>query len=110
MIKKKKEKPDIYEVWQDTRTPLFNSEQGDGIIGVGIRERSVIILSFIMFALFSVLLFKIFILQIVEGKEYRAISTLNSFEESIIFSQRGNIYDRNGELLAWNVESNEREI
>lgn len=53
-------------------------------------------------ALFAVLLWRVFYLQIVNGKEYQDNYTLKIVKERTLNSTRGNIYDRNGKLLAYN--------
>ncbi len=57
----------------------------------------------IVFAvLFTVLVQKLFVLQIVNGEDYLNNFTLTIKKETTINSTRGNIYDRNGNLLAYN--------
>lgn len=51
---------------------------------------------------FSVLLWRVFFLQIVSGQEYQDNYTLRIVKERTLNSTRGNIYDRNGKLLAYN--------
>ncbi|MBO5094130.1 MAG: penicillin-binding protein [Lachnospiraceae bacterium] len=53
-------------------------------------------------ALCIVLLHRVFVLQIVHGEEYMDNFKLKIRKERSIASTRGNIYDRNGELLAYN--------
>ena len=60
------------------------------------------VLLVVLTVLFGSLIYRVFNLQIVHGEEY-----LNSFETRIkkeltIDGTRGNIYDRNGNLLAYN--------
>ncbi len=55
-----------------------------------------------MTALFYVLLFRMFDLQIIKGEEYQSNYTLRIVKERTLNSTRGNIFDRNGELLAYN--------
>lgn len=52
--------------------------------------------------LFAVLLWRVFYLQIVNGNEYQDNYTLKIIKERTLNSTRGNIYDRNGKLLAYN--------
>lgn len=52
--------------------------------------------------LFGVLLWRVFYLQIVNGQEYQDNYTLRIVKERTLNSTRGNIYDRNGKLLAYN--------
>ncbi len=57
----------------------------------------------IVFAvLFTILVQKLFVLQIVNGQDYMDNFTLTIKKETTINSTRGNIYDRNGKLLAYN--------
>lgn len=56
----------------------------------------------IFFALFSVLVGRIFHLQIVEGQTFQQEVTIKNQREREINSTRGNFYDRNGVLLAYN--------
>ncbi len=56
----------------------------------------------VMTALFAVLIFRMFELQIVQGKEYQEDYTLSIVKERTLNSTRGNILDRNGEVLAYN--------
>lgn len=56
----------------------------------------------VMTLLFGVLLWRVFFLQIVNGQEYQDNSILRIVKERTLNSTRGNIYDRNGNLLAYN--------
>ena len=60
----------------------------------------VLVLVFLVLA--SVLIHRIFVLQIVEGEEKQQQFQLLTDKTISIPSTRGNIYDRNGELLAYN--------
>ncbi|MCF2641354.1 peptidoglycan glycosyltransferase [Roseburia hominis] len=55
-----------------------------------------------MLLLCVILLERLFSLQIVHGEEYQENYTLKIKKEKVLPSTRGNIYDRNGELLAYN--------
>ena len=56
----------------------------------------------LMVILFSILLWRMFYLQIISGEEYQNNYTLKIVKERTLNSTRGNIYDRNGKLLAYN--------
>lgn len=56
----------------------------------------------VMTLLFGVLLWRMFYLQIVNGETYQNNYTLRIVKERTLNSTRGNIYDRNGKLLAYN--------
>ena len=51
--------------------------------------------------LFGILLQRVFYLQIVKGDDYQESFSLKTEREVSVASTRGNIYDRNGELLAY---------
>lgn len=55
-----------------------------------------------MILLSVILLERLFSLQIINGEEYQKNYTLKIKREKVLPSTRGNIYDRNGELLAYN--------
>lgn len=55
----------------------------------------------IFFCCFFALLYRVFYLQIVKGAEYQETFALKLEREVTTASTRGNIYDRNGELLAY---------
>ncbi len=67
-----------------------------------ITERNVGVVALIFVGVALVFISKLFTLQIIEGAEYRNISDNNSIDRSTIIAERGVIYDRNGELIAWN--------
>ena len=56
----------------------------------------------VMVLLFAVLLVRMFDLQILNGAEYQDNYTLKIVKERTLNSTRGNILDRNGEVLAYN--------
>ncbi|MGF7144070.1 penicillin-binding protein 2 [Anaerotaenia torta] len=57
----------------------------------------------IYLALFVVIVHRLFVLQIVQGPEIVAENELKSTRSRVIKSTRGNLYDRKGKLLAYNV-------
>ena len=62
----------------------------------------VLYLLVIFIALACVLIHRVFVLQIVEGENYLNSFELKTKKERSIDAARGNIYDRNGVLLAYN--------
>ncbi len=56
----------------------------------------------VMVVLFGLLLYRMFYLQIVSGQSYQDDYALSIVKERTLGSTRGNIYDRNGNLLAYN--------
>jgi penicillin-binding protein 2 len=62
-------------------------------------------ITLIYIALFSVVINRLFVLQIIEGPSKKVEAELKDTNTREIKSTRGNIYDRNGKLLASNVLS-----
>ncbi|MDK2808040.1 MAG: penicillin-binding protein 2 [Clostridiales bacterium] len=62
-------------------------------------------MSIIFFLLFFSLIHRIFTMQIIHGDEYAKKATITSERDRDIKSTRGNIYDRNGVLLAYDALS-----
>lgn len=60
------------------------------------------VLSVVILILFAILIQRVFVLQIINGKEYLDNYTLLIQKERITSGTRGSIYDRNGKLLAYN--------
>ncbi len=64
-------------------------------------QRNMVLYS--VFGLFAfVLLGRLFVLQIVKGADYQANYDLRIEKKETVAATRGNIYDRNGKLLAYN--------
>ena len=59
-------------------------------------------LAIVMVVLAALLIQRIFVLQVVNGDSYAENYQLKIMKERTIAATRGNIYDRNGELLAYN--------
>ncbi len=59
------------------------------------------VLTLVFIALYGVLLYRVFFLQIVKGDEYQETFAMKIQKEVTIPSTRGKIFDRNGELLAY---------
>ena len=72
----------------------------DGIVNFITSRTSVLTILFLVMA--GVLIQRIFELQIVNGETYQNEFSLQIRKERSIPSARGNIYDRNGKLLAYN--------
>ncbi|HBA69522.1 MAG TPA: penicillin-binding protein [Lachnospiraceae bacterium] len=61
-----------------------------------------IVLAVIAFALGAVMIYRVFDLQIVNGEKYLNDFQLKTTKVRSLASTRGNIYDRNGNILAYN--------
>ena len=62
-------------------------------------------LNFLIVLLLSVLFFRIFYLQIIQGEHYRVLANNNRIRKIVIKAPRGVIKDVNGEILARNIPS-----
>jgi penicillin-binding protein 2 len=91
------------EVFLDSANLMnFNTDQFEGRIEKPISKSALQILLFSFGIIFLALLYKVVILQIVDGKDFYYLSENNRLKETVIFATRGNVYDRNGVPLIWN--------
>lgn len=67
-----------------------------------ISDHRTAVLNGVMFFLFSLIILRLFNLQIIHGKYYQNNYELRVEKTEVIDATRGNIYDRNGVLLAYN--------
>ena len=70
-----------------------------------ITSRAVIV-CFVLFSLACILVYRLFSLQVINGEYYLDSFKLRIKKEKTIPAARGNIYDRNGNLLAYNELAN----
>ncbi len=103
--KKKKIAIDLDEIFMDaSNLPEFNRGRLEGRLELPLARRGVIAVGLFFTCIALVFLAQLFNLQVVKGEEYAARSVNNHLDTSLIFAERGVIYDRNGERLAWNAE------
>ena len=94
---------EVEEVLLDASNfPAFNQGRMEGKREVPISKNSVRTVGFIFSAIALVFFYQIFSLQIVRGEEFKTISENNRVDEVLIIAERGVVYDRNGEMVAWN--------
>ncbi len=79
---------------------LFHSNNNNSSGNVEISKLIILAVSFIVIS--CILVFRLFNLQIVNGAQYLEDFTLKIQKEKSISSTRGNIYDREGKVLAHN--------
>lgn len=104
---RKRGKPiqEIYpdEIFLDSENlPDFDVHQFEGRIEKPISLTTIVSLSVVFGIFFVVLLGRSWVLQAEDGALYAAKSEANRLKESVLFAERGAIYDRRGEKLAWN--------
>lgn len=83
--------------------PQFDQSQFEGRLEKPLSKRTVIACGIFFCLVLIAFAGKISILQIKQGKEYALKSSANSLRQTVIFSERGVIYDRNNARLASNV-------
>lgn len=94
---------DVDEVLLDaSNIPAFNRARMEGKRELPIHRFSIWTVGGIFSLVALVFWGKIFFLQVVHGGEYRSIANNNSVDKALIIAERGVIYDRRGEMLAWN--------
>jgi len=91
------------EIFLDSENiPDFDSHQFEGRMERPIKSKNFlfVVLIFLMFG--SLLISKIGYLQIIKGDDFYARAENNHLRLEPLVSERGCVYDRNEELLAWN--------
>lgn len=101
--KRKKQEIEFDEIFLDaSNLPLFNQGRMEGRMELPITRRNIFVVG-LLFAIVALLFFsKLFSLQVLHGDTYRQQSENNRINEGLIIAERGVVYDRTGELLAWN--------
>jgi penicillin-binding protein 2 len=83
--------------------PEYAPNTLDGRINRPISVKSYRLVIFLIFVTFLIIFFRTGQLMIVRGDYYKELSKRNRLGHSLIFAERGIIYDRNGKELAWNI-------
>ncbi len=98
------------EIFLDSANLMnFDRDQFEGRIEKPIAMRTLGILYISFLFIFCGLMYKVFMLQVVQGEDNYHLSENNRLRETVIFATRGNIYDRNGVPLVWNEPQGEGE-
>ena len=74
----------------------------EGRMELPLSERSVMFVGLIFFLIVVIFTAQLFNLQVIHGAEFSEKSENNRLDTSLIVAERGVVYDRNGELIAWN--------
>ncbi|MBA3733201.1 hypothetical protein H0W91_02370 [Patescibacteria group bacterium] len=92
------------EIFLDSKNlPEFNTDQFEGRIEKPIPRNVFTMVTLFLFFVGLVFMFKLWGLQIVQGQVFRTRSENNSLHQTLIYADRGIIYDRNKIPLAWNT-------
>lgn len=85
--------------------PDFDTSQFEGRLERPISRKTLFAVGLFFFLIGGIFTYKVWSLQVVQGQEFAARSENNRLRHTIVFSDRGVIYDRNKNLLAWNEEN-----
>lgn len=94
------------EIFLDSENlPKFDVNQFEGRLEKPISISAFILFGSVCFIIFLGFFIRSFDLQVTNGKFYLDKSENNRLKNTLVFSNRGVIYDRNDNKLAWNVAS-----
>ena len=102
---RKRKKPEISfdEILLDSSNlPAFNTGRMEGRMELALEKRNVYMVGGVFACIAVLFLLQLGKLQVIEGAEFREMSENNRIESSLIIAERGIVYDRRGELVAWN--------
>lgn len=99
------------EIFLDSSNlPNFDTSQLEGRLEKPISKITITVLYGVFLLLFVIAAGKTWTLQVLEGEAFAIQSADNRLRHSLLFSERGVIYDRNGVELAWNTASSSDEF
>jgi len=99
------------EIFLDSSNlPQFDTYQFEGRFEKPISKRTFLILSSSFLLIGLLFIGKLWTLQVQEGDTYVTLSENNRLLHSIIFTERGVIFDRNGEELVWNIANEKKDF
>jgi penicillin-binding protein 2 len=106
MKRKRTVQIDPDEIFLDSENlPAFDVSQFEGRIERPISLVTILVLSGFFLVLVLVLVGKAWALQVRDGDTFAQMSEKNMNRQTLIFSERGSVTDRNGERLAWNASN-----
>ena len=92
------------EIFLDSKNiPDFDRQQFEGRIELPIKHNLFLLVGFLFLAVGLLLLGRAGYLQVVRGEVFNERAQNNHLKIFSITADRGLVYDRNGELLAWNT-------
>ena len=91
------------EIFLDSSNlPDMEASQFEGRVERPVSRRAIFGIAALFLMIICIFSGRAFLLQVVKGTAYAHISKDNTLESWPLFAERGLIFDRNGELLAWN--------
>ena len=96
-------KVELEEILLDeSNIPEFNQGRLEGKREQPIGRQRLLLLAGIFVVIALIFSWQLFTLQVVNGESYRIIAETNRVDKVAIIAERGVIYDRRGEMMAWN--------
>lgn len=94
------------EVFLDAKNlPEFNTQQFEGVMERPISKNAIVVGGIVLALVGCLFIGRLWSLQIAKGEAYFERSESNYVYRELVFGDRGIIFDRKGEPLAWNVSS-----
>src|SRR3989344_1091163 len=99
------------EIFLDSKNlQNFDRQQFEGRIEKPISKKTVLFLNIFFLCLVGIFMARLSFLQVQNGEAYRKRSENNILDKVTIFNDRGIIYDRNKQELAWNKKSDDLSV
>ncbi|MCC7004662.1 hypothetical protein IT397_01970 [Candidatus Nomurabacteria bacterium] len=99
------------EIFLDsTNLPEFDMDRFEGRIEKPISKPTIIILGLIMLIIAGSYILRVWDLEVQDGEKYLYKSENNRLSHTLVFAERGNIYDRAGLPLAWNEKQTDQDF
>lgn len=96
------------EIFLDSSNlPSLDPTQLEGRVEKPVSRVTLVVAGALFLLIVGIFGFRTYDLQIVQGAQYAAASDNNRLSHSLVFAERGVIYDRTGMELAWNEASDE---
>ena len=103
VVRNKNRAIDPDEIFLDSKNlPNFDTHQFEGRIEKPISRSMMGVTSFLIIFIGFLFFSKLWNLQVIQGQTFRNRSDNNSLHRTLIFADRGVIYDRNSVPLVWN--------
>tara|TARA_Y100000310_G_scaffold288684_1_gene314540 strand:- start:8790 stop:10460 length:1671 start_codon:yes stop_codon:yes gene_type:complete len=99
------------EIFLDSSNlPEFDTTQFEGRFEKSIGKQTFLLLGLVCVLVGILFIAKLWTLQVTDGETYVLQSDQNRLSHSLVFAERGVIYDRNGVEIAWNVPSEDSDF
>ncbi len=103
-FKRKQKAPVSFEeiLLDASNLPAFNTHRLEGRMELPLPRHNIFAVGLTFSLVAAIFFFQLFKLQVIEGATMAERSEYNSLDRALVIAERGPIYDRFGELIAWN--------